>query len=403
MTRLALDELGAATAGIGAMHRSVANSVFGALGAVFGRQMTSPRMVHDAVSESTYLSVAALLDIARSVSDQLPASRATAPSRTTRGATVLGILNGLIGDALTESESSLAADMSVRAKGGPVAITTRSLARAFPDAGDHLVVFLHGLMETEHAWSLGGNPTYGERLRADIGASPVYIRYNTGLHISENGRQLADLLNGLTLLWPTPVARVTLVGHSMGGLVIRAACHAGTQRGDAWTGLVTETACLGTPHLGAPLARGVHAASTILDTSPVTRPISTLLRRRSAGVRDLFHGSLTSDDQGFLDRDRWQRPPVTDLPLLAGARHLYVTASLSKDPDHPLGRFIGDGLVLTPSGRGSNSRRHVGFRLDDGVHIGGAHHFTLLNDDNLYGWLRSNIAPRRALPPGRSA
>ncbi|MCV4600863.1 GPI inositol-deacylase, partial [Escherichia coli] len=83
----------------------------------------------------------------------------------------------------------------------------------------------HGLMETEHAWRLGGRPTYGARLVDDIGATEVQIRYNTGRHISDNGATLARLLSEMVLLWPVPVTRISLVGHSMGGLVIRSACH----------------------------------------------------------------------------------------------------------------------------------------------------------------------------------
>ena len=42
---------------------------------------------------------------------------------------------------------------------------------AFPAASGRLVVFLHGLMETEHAWRLGGRPSYGERLAEDLGST----------------------------------------------------------------------------------------------------------------------------------------------------------------------------------------------------------------------------------------
>ncbi|GAB88773.1 hypothetical protein GORHZ_040_00060 [Gordonia rhizosphera NBRC 16068] len=401
LTHLALTELRDALHGVSAMHRSVAVGVFGVLGPILGRTVDSPRMVHDAVSEGTYQSVDALLDAAQSVAGSLPTSDRKL-SQTARGAVLLGVLNGLIGDELAETRSPLAADMSMRVAGEPISIDTGAIARARHDASGHLVVFLHGLMESELAWAIGGRPTYGRRLSTDIGATEVQIRYNTGRHISENGRDLANLLTDLVLLWPTPVTRMTLIGHSMGGLVIRSACHTAAERGDYWTGLVTETVCLGTPHFGAPLERGVHALSTVLQSSSVTRPISTLLRRRSAGVRDLFHGNLTPADWSDQDPDAWQRPPGADVPLLATARHLFVTATITRNPNHPIGRLVGDGVVLTSSGRGAPTRSRLGLRFSDGLDLGGAHHLTLLNNDEIYQWLLANLRPRQALPPGRS-
>ena len=440
LTDLGLYEAGAATRGVGAMHRVIAGGVFRMLRPVLGSSVDTARMVHDAVSEGTYNSITAALDAGRSAADHVPWSEGRAPSHTPRGAVLLGILNGLIGDELDTVHSPLTADMSIRVDGWPVSLDAESLRDGFPDAGGHVVVFLHGLMESEFAWSLrpkrtgparsapgarrtgparsapgarrigparsapgAGRPTYGERLTDDIGATEVQVRYNTGRHISENGRALADLLDALVLLWPTPVTRLTLIGHSMGGLVVRSACHAADQRGDYWTGLVSETVCLGTPHLGAPLARGVHLATNALNRTPVTRPIGSLLRRRSAGVRDLFHGSLTDDDWTGHDPDAWSQPPGADVPLLAGARHLFVTATITRDPDHPVGRLLGDGLVLAPSGRGQHTRQRRGLKFQEGFHIGNAHHFTLLNNDAIYDWLLGHLTPRKELPPGRSS
>ncbi|MEE4026021.1 alpha/beta hydrolase [Gordonia sp. PKS22-38] len=399
LAQLATAELRSAVAGIGTIHRSVAGTVFGALRPVFGRVVESPRMVHDAVSEGAYQSMDALLDAADTVTDGLPTTDRPI-SHTARGAMLLGILNGLIGDELEATRSPLAAPMSIRVGGEPVAIETSALQQAFPDAGGHVVVFLHGLMESERAWAIGGRETYGSRLSADIGATEVQIRYNTGRHISDNGRDLSALLCDLVLLWPVPVTRLTLIGHSMGGLVVRSAAHTAVERGLWWPKLVTETACLGTPHLGAPLERGVHVLSSALQSTPATRPISNLLRRRSAGVRDLFHGNLTPADWADRDPDAWQHPPGADVPLLATARHLFVTATVTSNPDNPFGRLVGDGLVLAPSGRGEPTRSRLGLRFSDGLDIGSAHHFTLLNSDVVYRWLHANLRPRRALPPG---
>lgn len=83
-----------------------------------------------------------------------------------------------------------------------------------------VVVMVHGLMIDESCWKGAVNP-FAATLEARFGWTPLYVRYNTGLHISENGRQLADLLRELHLTWGDDLGRVHLIGHSMGGLVAR--------------------------------------------------------------------------------------------------------------------------------------------------------------------------------------
>lgn len=400
LTRLGLVELASATRGVGKMHRSISRAVFGVMHRVLGRRALSVRDVHDAVAEATYTSICGVLEVSAVAADRLP-DPSRPVSHSPRGAGVIAVLDGLIGDALADEGSPLAPALSVRVAGAPVPHDPDRLDEAFPHATGHLVVFLHGLMESEFAWRSDQRPTYGSRLEADIAATEVQIRYNSGRHISANGADLSATLEALVELWPVPVTRISLVGHSMGGLVIRSACHHATESEAYWRHLVTETVSLGTPHLGAPLAKGVHAATTALRATPVTEPLGNLLGRRSAGVRDLFHGSLTDDDWRDRDPDAWIQPGVADPPLLPTARHLFVTASVMRNPNHPLGRLIGDGLVLTPSGRGYNKSRTVGFRLDHGMHIGGANHFTLLNNDDIYDWLVGHLRPRPALTTGK--
>src|SRR5947209_3431346 len=89
-------------------------------------------------------------------------------STTPGGSAVVGAINGLIGDVLEREGSELHQPMAVRVGGEPVAITPDGLAGAFPHARPRLVVFLHGLMETEFSWRLGGGEPYGDRLARDL-------------------------------------------------------------------------------------------------------------------------------------------------------------------------------------------------------------------------------------------
>ena len=146
--------------------------------------------------------------------------------------------------------------MAVRASGRDVGLTAGEVATAFPHATPRLAVFVHGLGETDDSWRRRGDSApYGDRLRAEFGYTPVYVRYNTGRHVSDSGHDLAELLGALEMAWPEPVQEILLAGHSMGGLVIRSACHYGRESSAGWVERVRHVFYLGSPHLGAPLAR----------------------------------------------------------------------------------------------------------------------------------------------------
>jgi hypothetical protein len=252
-------------------------------------------------------------------------------------------------------------------------------------------VFLHGLFETEHAW---GSEPYGTRLARDLGMTPVYVRFNAGRHISENGRSLAALLDELVAEWPVPVESIALVGHSLGGLAARSACCAG---GD-WTALVRHTVTLGSPHTGAPLESAVHYAAAALGALPETRPFAGFLRRRSAGIRDMRSGSLVDEDWRDRDPEALRAAACKEVPLLDGVAHHFVAATVTRDARHPVGRLVGDWLVLRPSASGRSRTRVIGFGDEDGMHLGGAHHLALLNHPAVYAQLRDWLAraPRAA-------
>ncbi len=307
------------------------------------------------------------------------------------GATVLAAINGLIGDQLEREGSELQEPMDVRVAGLPVALDPETVAGAFPSPTPRLVVFLHGLMETEFAWRLDerrSGKSYGSSLARDLSCTPVYVRYNSGRHISENGASLADLLEALVRAWPVQVSEVALIGHSMGGLVARSACHLASERDDAWVRQVRRVVSLGTPHLGAPLAQGVHYATSALRVLPETQPLAGLLRRRSAGIRDLRRGSLADENWRDRDPDALRAAACEEIPLLDGAVHCFLSATLTRDPQHPLGRLVGDMLVLEPSASGRGRSRRIGFDDEHGLHVGGTHHLALLNHPAVYPRLR---------------
>jgi pimeloyl-ACP methyl ester carboxylesterase len=365
LSRLAADELSALPGGIGHVHAAIAGRVFGALG-----PLGAPvRVVHDGVSRAAYGSVRGGLRVTFRAAGGL-AARRSGPrplSATPRGAALLAAVDGLIGDALEREGNVLAAPMAFRVAG----------EIASPDPGRRPVVFLHGLGESEFAWGDYDVP----------GRTSLFVRYNTGRHVSENGASLDALLETLP-----DVDEIALVGHSMGGLVARSACCQGAERGAAWTSRVRHVVSLGTPHMGAPLAQGVHWLSAGLNAIPEMRPLARFLRRRSAGIRDLRYGSLVDEDWRGVDPDALRARACREVPLLEGATHCFVSATVTASESHPVGRLIGDTLVLSASASGRSRTRRIPFEEEYGLRLGSTHHLALLNHPEVAARLRVWLA-----------
>ncbi len=371
-TEVVADELVLGTARD--VHDAVGRRVYAALNAATGGAARTPQAVHDGVSRAVYAGLGACF---RGASRALHAAdrRGTGPrlQDSPRGRFVVSAVNGLIGDKLVERHPRLAIDLAVRRAGRDVRPEPAALAEAFPAATGDLVVFLHGLSESETFWDLRAEETggsYGARLAAESSWTPVYLRANTGLPIAENGVALAGLLAALVDAWPAEVRRIALVGHSMGGLIMRAACAVDVRTGTPWHRLVTDVVTLGTPHLGAPLERGVHLGATLLGRLPEAAPFGRILEYRSVGILDLRAG-LAHD--------------VQNLPH---ARYRLVAATLAGSHRHPVSEVLGDLLVRYPSATGRPRRGRAMFPDADVLHVRGDH-FDLLNHPQVYDALRT--------------
>lgn len=342
LARLTADELGKATGGIQNLHAAIARRAFG------NAPASSPaRVLHDCVARAVYGAVQGGSRAAGWAAGQaLSRGELQRVSESRKGASLLAVINGLRGDALHDDGDVLAIRMAVRVDGRPVEPEVRALREAFPQATGRIAVFVHGLFGTEHEWGLGGREPYGTRLAREHGWTPVYVRYNTGRAIEENGAELDRLLDALYEAWPVPVRSFALIGHSMGGLVSRSACHRASDRG--WKRKLKHTITLGTPHAGSPVAQGVHHLASALGKLPETSVFGAFFERRSQGIRDLQRGLA--------------HPPVET------ARHHYVAAG-------------SDVLVLGASAVPKDAE-HV-------LRVPGIGHLALLNHDEVYEQIRA--------------
>ncbi len=373
LVRLGVEEVASAPHGLKAFHLAIAQRALDGVGPA----ARPVQLVHDAVSGAVYGGLGHATRFGGRALEAAIGRRYTQLlSESPRGAAVIAIVNGLIGDTLEEERNELRQPMAIRIDGVPVGVA------AFAQPTSRVAVFLHGLMETEFSW--GRTPNYGSRLAEDAGWTPVYVRYNSGLRISQNGRSLAQLLERTVAEWPVQVERIALIGHSMGGLVSRSAAYRATEDRMSWVRQVTHVVSLGTPHRGAPLEEIVHVGSAALNALPETRPVARFLRRRSGGIRDLRRGSLVDEDWADRDPDALRATACKEIPLLDGAMHCFVSASVARSPRNPLGRLIGDMLVL-----GSSA---APWREEQAFHLAGAGHFALLNHPDVYARLRDWLA-----------
>lgn len=258
---------------------------------------------------------------------------------------VVAALNGVLGDRLAAMGNALAQPMEMR-RAERVLPWDRAdrLQDALGPCSPHVLLMVHGLCMNDTQWRRNGHD-HTDVLSEALQATPVRLRYNSGLRIAANGRELAQRLERLLDHWPVPPQGITVVGHSMGGLLARSAVHEGCRAQHRWPALVKHLVFLGTPHHGAPLERAGHGADLLLASSPYSAPLARLGRLRSAGITDLRHGHLRHPDEGR---------PDAPLPLPAGVACFGVAACLAPRRGLLAERLVGDGLVPLRSALGEH-------------------------------------------------
>jgi pimeloyl-ACP methyl ester carboxylesterase len=270
---------------------------------------------------------------------------------------VLSALNGVLGDHLVGSVNPMAITMQLRRDGEALTLTKKELSRAIPNPSGRILVLVHGLCMSDLQWQRNGHD-HGAALAADPAFgnpfTTVYLHYNSGQHISVSGRAFAEQLQALLKAWPVPVQDLTVLAHSMGGLVTRSACDFGAQAGHRWLPKLKKIIFLGTPHFGAPLERGGNWVNVILDSSPYTAAFARLAKIRSAGITDLRHADVRDEDWEDQDRFALSSSKTHDLPLPKGVACYAIAASIGKKSATAAGRLVGDGLVPVYSALGQH-------------------------------------------------
>lgn len=399
------------------MHQAIANKPYGVLRKIPGVQVGSEtsRVFHDGIAGAVYDSIrgvnSVLFGVAAAAVHAFADKLETPPSAAGRSESpprfaftplhegVISALNGVCGDYLAQADNGLAIALSFRHQRRDLVLTGEALAAAYPQATPRLAIFVHGLACNEDSWQLYARQhwpqaavpqTYADLLQAEFGCTPLFLRYNTGLRISANAEAMAAQLDQLVQHWPVPVERIELIGHSMGGLVIRGAAWFAEQSKLGWVGKVDNLICLGSPHMGAPLEKLGHVAAAALEFSDITRPLAKIAKARSIGIKDLRHGYITALDGEAHEPDAPFVNGRQQIARLPHGRYRFVGATLAGE-GHPIGNLLGDGLVR------SGSALALALAEAEGVALCRLNHLQLLNHPLVYAHLQRWLS--EAPPP----
>jgi len=376
---LTIDAITGITDLVEAMHHKIAS-----LGGILGRPNQNRATGITGMVYRNIRTVSGLvgdgIDLLLKQFSSLLGERCSSPEREV----VLAALNGVLGDHLAARNNPLTIPMQFRRNGVPLAIGDQAFDEAVRQSDGKIALMVHGSCMNDLQWKSQGHD-HGAALAGDLGYLPVYLHYNTGLHISQNGREFAGLIEVLINQLPQPIELV-VIAHSMGGLVSRSACHYGKVAGHSWLNHLLKIVFLGTPHHGAPLERAGNYIDIILEISPYSAPFSRLGKIRSAGITDLRYGNILDEDWKGRDRFECSGDHRSAVPLPDGLQCYTIAATTSKKLSTLGDQLIGDGLVTLNSalGRHKNTDLNLLFPETHQWIARDMNHMDLLNQPEVY-------------------
>ncbi|WP_067654449.1 esterase/lipase family protein [Ferrimonas marina] len=342
-SRLTIDAIIAVSEIVESMHHTIATLGLTPQAAEQRQTRGISRLVYRSIRSTTQW-VGKQLDKPLAKLGQLIDAQDRSPQRER----LVSILNGVLGDHLEARDSPLAIRMQWRQQGE--AVDETALAAQLDANQGRMLLMIHGLCMNDHLWQQETH-NHGLALAEALGMTPVYLFYNTGRHISDNGQQLNEMLGTLSSQMMVPL-QLQIVSHSMGGLVARSAAYYGKKHSADWLASLQKIAFLGTPHHGALLEKGGNLVDTVLPKSPYSAPFARLAKLRSCGITDLRYGHITEHDWSSTDRFQFNLDQRLSVPLTSGVECYAVAAVCSERSSFRTEQIVGDGLVTLNSALG---------------------------------------------------
>jgi pimeloyl-ACP methyl ester carboxylesterase len=380
LSRLAVDAVSGITSVVEAVNLNVLKTTVPLSGAIHQPLSNAIALVYRNIRAIANL-VGSGIDSMLSLLAPLLANTSGWPGREP----VLAVLNGVLGDHLESTQNPLAISMVFRHSGKTLLLERQVLSEAIPNLNGRILVMAHGLCMNDLEWKRRKHD-HGEALSRDRGYTTIYLYYNSGRHISINGKEFSEQLETLVQHWPVPIEELVILGHSMGGMLARSAFHYGSLSAHHWPAYLRKLVFLGTPHHGAPLERGGNWFHVIVDNSTYTAPMSSLGKIRSAGITDLRYGNLLDQDWDKHDRFAHVGDQRTCVPLPGKVQCFAIAATTGKEAGDIRDRFLGDGLVPVKSalGQHENEEMNLLFPTENQRIEYGMNHLDLLNRREVY-------------------
>ncbi len=297
---------------------------------------------------------------------------------------ILSILNGVIGDYLAEKENPLEIEMHFVHQSKKITIDKKSIKNSYSNISSKIILMVHGSCMNANLWTRK-NHNHGEILAKETSETLIYLNYNSGKHVSTNGKEFNELLEKLTKNWPVPVEEITIINHSMGGLVTRSALYYGEQAQKSWTNLTKKIVFLGTPHHGSHIERKGNYLDLILESVPYAKPFAKLGKIRSAGVTDLRYGNLVDEDWQYKNRFELKKEHKKHIPLTKNTEYYSIAAVTGKEKNYIKNRFFGDSLVSVKSalGKHKNRDKNLHFKKENTFTVYENNHSDLLSNPKI--------------------
>lgn len=312
-----------------------------------------------------------------------------------------GILPGVLGlfkNSRSNKKNFFNIDMSLRVDGEDVSPTQLNLPLRFQEKSKKIILFVHGLMDDEKCWQRPKEegPAFGKLFEEKTNHIVLYIRYNTGLHISTNGKKLNKILNRLELLYGDHFNEIDLVGHSMGGLILRSTGHYGEKEFSPWIPKLKSVFLISVPSYGSFVEQFANATSFFLSKFYFFHVgwIGKVIDLRSDGIKDLRLGYMVDEDWDHPTRTNkpfhFKRTPIT--PIKSVKYHL-ILGNMGKTESSIVGKVLGDGMVHKKSAIGKS------FFMDtDPIHDGSTlkefsstGHISILNKPEVFEYISKLI------------
>ncbi len=382
VSNLAIDAIVGVSSIVESLHQTISSFGMGAANPKQQKKKGLSGFVYKNINSLTQLIGNGL----NSLLQQLSALLGDKNTPVTNREAILAAINGALGDHLAATDNPLQIEMQFRLHGKTLA--TKELKQAIENSTGRIVFLIHGSCMNDLQWNRDGHD-HGASLALDMEITPIYLHYNSGLHIPENGKQLATLLEEV-IANSKQTPEIIILAHSMGGLLARSTCYYAEKENHSWLQHLSKLIFLGTPHHGAPLEKGGTLIEQLLEISPYSAPFSRLLQVRSSGMNDLRDGSIVEND--WNTRRKQTGAVRTAVPLPADVQCYAIAAS--RNSSSISDKLIGDGLVTVDSALGHSKNLELTLSIPDSQQwIGqGMGHWDLLSHADVYQQIKNYIS-----------